>query len=386
MATAKKFPHNSGSGKPLAGLSRRQFIKFCGCVAAALGVPVSMAPKIARAIEQRGRLPVVWLSFQGCTGCTESLLRSTHPTLEKLLFEIISLEYHETLNAGAGIQAEAALKETLNRDAGRFVLVAEGSIPVADKGVYVRINEQAGVDLLNEVAPKALAVIAIGSCASWGGIPSSGPNPTGAKSVGSILEGRPVVNITGCPPNPYNFLETVLYFATFGKLPELDAHNRPKFAYGRLIHENCERRPHFDAGRFAKAFGDDGHKKGFCLYKLGCKGPETFANCQVVKFGDVEASPISIGHPCFGCTESGVGFKKPMFQSADIQRFTPPAFYPRVFESRGEGVTPLTAAFGGAAFGGAIGAGYALANRLFKVTDGKEGADKPEGGGAHEDE
>jgi len=215
MATAKKFSCNSGSGKPLADLSRRQFIKFCGCVAAALGMPASMAPKIARAIEQGGRLPVVWLSFQGCTGCTESLLRSTHPTLEKLIFEIISLEYHETLNAGAGIQAEAALKETLNRDVGRFVLVAEGAIPVADKGVYVRINEQAGVDLLNEVAPKALAVIAIGSCASWGGIPSAGPNPTGAKSVGSILEGRPVVNIPGCPPNPYNFLSTVLYFATF---------------------------------------------------------------------------------------------------------------------------------------------------------------------------
>jgi len=178
-------------------------------------------PKIARAIEQGGRLPVVWLSFQGCTGCTESLLRSTHPTLEKLIFEIISLEYHETLNAGAGIQAEAALKETLNRDVGRFVLVAEGAIPVADKGVYVRINEQAGVDLLNEVAPKALAVIAIGSCASWGGIPSAGPNPTGAKSVGSILEGRPVVNIPGCPPNPYNFCRPFFILRRLGSCRSL---------------------------------------------------------------------------------------------------------------------------------------------------------------------
>lgn len=368
-------------------ISRRHFLKFCGCVAATIGLPLSMAPKIAQAIEKGERLPVVWLSFQACTGCTESLLRSTHPTLEKLIFDVISLEYHETLNAGAGIQAEAQIKEALRRDSGRMILVVEGSIPTEGRGGYVRINGQDGIDLLKEAASHSLAVIAIGSCASWGGIPSANPNPTGAKGVENALEGwpKPIVNIPGCPPNPYNFLSTVLYFVTLGKLPELDDKRRPKFAYGRLIHENCERRPHFDAGRFAKAFGDDDHRQGHCLYKLGCKGPETFANCQVVKFCDIEASPITIGHPCFGCTESTVGFKKPLFQTADIHHFSPPAFYPHTLEPGGEGATPFTAAFGGAAFGGAVGAGFALTNRLLKGAEDRESQGGPKSGGSKQD-
>ena len=201
------------------------------------------------------------------------------------------------------------------------------------------------------------AVIAIGSCASWGGMPSTDPNPTGASSVGDVL-GKPVVTIPGCPPNPYNFLATAVHFLTFGKLPEVDQLGRPKFAYGRIIHEHCERRAHFDAGRFAHEFGDEGHRKGYCLYKLGCKGPETYANCSTIGFGDVGESnwPVACGHPCIGCTEKGIGFTKPIHATAQLRGMSPPASYPRIVEQQGKtgfaGAAAL-AAIAGAAAGGA---------------------------------
>ena len=151
-------------------------------------------------------------------------------------------------------------------------------------------------------------------------MPSTGPNPTGASSVSEVL-GKPVVTIPGCPPNPYNFLATAVHFLTFGKLPDVDQLGRPKFAYGRIIHEHCERRAHFDAGRFAHEFGDEGHRKGYCLYKLGCKGPETYANCSTIGFGDAGENnwPVGCGHPCIGCTEKGVGFTKPIHMTAQLK-------------------------------------------------------------------
>jgi hydrogenase small subunit len=171
------------------------------------------------------------------------------------------------------------------KNKGKYVLVVEGAIPMKDEGIYCKIGGKTAIELMKECAKDAAAIISIGSCASWGGMPSTSPNPTGASPVSKML-GKPVVTIPGCPPNPYNFLSTVVHFLTFGKLPDLDAKGRPLFAYGRLIHENCERRAHFDAGRFAKQFGDEGHRQGWCLYKLGCKGPETYANCPSILFGD----------------------------------------------------------------------------------------------------
>ncbi|MCC9001578.1 MAG: hydrogenase small subunit, partial [Candidatus Competibacter sp.] len=208
-------------------------------------------------------------------------------------------------------------------------------------------------------AEGAAAIIGIGSCASWGGIPSSDPNPTHAKPVHEVLPGKTVINIPGCPPNPYNFLSTILYLLTFGKPPALDGKNRPKFAYGRLIHENCERRPHFDAGRFALEFGDYGHRQGFCLYKIGCKGPETHANCPAIGFGDVGEGnwPVGIGHPCFGCTEQGVGFTKPIHALAKVQTFAPPTAFPAVNSPKGEGLSPTAAAVVAGVAGLAVGAG-----------------------------
>ncbi len=353
----------------LDSVSRRSFLKFCSGVAVTLGLTPAAGSRIARAITNPKRPPVIWLSAQECTGCTESLLRSYHPTLETLILDMISLDYHETLQVGAGHQAEDARHASMEENFGNYLLVVDGSIPTKDDGIYCKVADRTMQEHVIEAAEGAAAIIAIGSCASWGGIPSSGPNPTGAVGVHEILPDKTVVSIPGCPPNPYNFLSTVLHFLTFGSLPALDEKNRPRFAYGRLVHENCERRAHFDAGRFALEFGDEGHRKGWCLYKLGCKGPETYANCPAILFGDVGSGswPVGTGHPCFGCTEKGVGFTKPIHALADVESVTPPLAFAAVDQPKGTGVTPGAAGVIGAAAGLAVGAGAVLASRLGKV-------------------
>jgi hydrogenase small subunit len=362
----------------ICGFSRRDFLKFCSTMAVGMGLPVGMGAKIAEAVTTQKRPPVLWLSAQECTGCTETLLRASHPTLEKLILELISLEYHETLLVGSGKQAEDWRVNAMKEYKGKYILVVDGSIPIKDNGIYCKIGGKTALSLLVEMATDAAAVVAMGSCSSWGGLPASDPNPTGATAAHEVLKSKgvktPVVNIPGCPPNPYNFLSTVLYYVTFKKLPELDDQARPKFAYGRIIHENCERRPHFDAGRFALQFGDEGHRKGHCLYKLGCKGPETFANCPVQLFNDVGSGawPVGTGHPCFGCTEKGVGFTVPLHSLARPKYITPPSLFTEVFPGK-EGVAPGTKALAAGVAGVAIGAaGAALLSGLGKKDDDKK--------------
>ena len=307
-------------------VSRREFVKFCGVAAAGMGLPLSMGIKIAEAVASPKRPPVIWLSGQECTGCSETLLRATHPTVETLILDLISLDYHETLSTPSGDMAEAARKKSIEENKGKFILVAEGSYPTKDGGIYCQVGGRPVIEILRETAPQAMAVIAIGSCAAWGGWPSATPNPTGATGAQEVLGGNfKVINIPGCPPNPYNFLSTVLYVLTFKKLPDLDGLNRPMFAYRRLIHEGCERRAHFDAGRFALEYGDEGHRRGWCLYKLGCKGPETYNNCPAQLFGDVSTRswPVGTGCPCFGCSEKGVAFTAPVIALADLTHYTP---------------------------------------------------------------
>lgn len=350
----------------LKGVSRRDFIKFCSVMAVSMGLPASFGLKIAEAATKaKRRPPVIWLHGQECTGCTESLLRATHPTLEHLILDLISLDYHETLNVGAGHQAEAALHHSVKQNAGKFILVVEGSAPVKEGGKYCMVGGRPFVDIVKETAAKAAAVIAIGSCAAWGGVQSSPPNPTGATGIPEVLKGTTVVTIPGCPPNAYNFLSTVLYFLTFGKLPALDEKARPKFAYGRLIHENCERRPHFDAGRFAKQFGDEGHLQGYCLYQLGCKGPITHANCPSILFYAGSGTwPVGTGHPCFGCTEEAVGFKVPLHTHAEVSDITPDAAHAPIEMKHGQGLSAGAAGVVGGIAGVAIGAGAMVAKQL----------------------
>jgi hydrogenase small subunit len=360
-------------------LSRRELLKFCAGIAATMGLSSAAGVRMAEAAISPDRPPVIWLHGQECTGCTESLLRSYHPTIEALLLDVISLDYHDTLCVGAGKQALDYKHAMMEKHKGKYVLVTEGGTPMKDGGIYCKVGGKTQAELVREAAEGAAAVIAIGSCASWGGIQSADPNPTGAVGTHEVIPGKLVINVPGCPPSPYNFLSTVLYLLTFKRPPALDQLNRPKFAYGRLIHENCERRPHFDAGRFALEFGDEGHRQGFCLYKIGCKGPETFANCPAIGFGDVGFGswPVGTGHPCFGCTEKETAFRKPLHALATVKTLTPPTAFPQVDAAKGQGVSTGAAATVGVVGGLVVGAGAML---LKQMSDKPKATDAPNKG------
>lgn len=352
-----------------AGIPRRDFLKFCTelMIAAPVGLALtnkSWAGEVAEELAGLRRPSVVWLHFQDCTGCTETLLRTSRPGVDELIFNIISLDYHETLMPGSGKQAEQALHAAIDGNSGKYFLVVEGSVPTKEQGVYMKLAGKPATEMLEQIGSKAKAVIAMGSCASWGGVPSAGDNPTGAVGVSDLLRGVPTVNLPGCPPNPYNLIGTVLEIIRTGAPPELDPDLRPKFAYDRVIHVQCPRRAHFDSGRFAQQFGDDGHRHGWCLYKLGCKGPDTHAGCSVRMFNETpDVWPIGIGAPCVGCTEKGIAFNIPIFQQASVHNITPPDTYPPVNLSQGRPANLATGA-AGLIVGAGIGAAWAAAQRF----------------------
>lgn len=283
------------------GVSRRDFIRFCTTMAAALALPSSFVPKIVEALEKKKRPTVVWLEFQDCAGDTESMLRASKPTVAEIVLDILSLDYHETIMAPSGKGAEKSLMDVVKNLKGQYIAIVEGAIPTKDDGVYCCIGGKTALSIAREVCGNALATIAVGSCASWGGIPSANPNPTGAVSVKKAVPGAKVVNLPGCPMNVENLTATIVHFLTFGTLPALDSHGRPYFAHGKRIHDNCERRAHFDAGQFVRQWGDEGHRLGWCLYEMGCKGPEAYFNCPSVKWNEGTSWPVQGGHGCIGC-------------------------------------------------------------------------------------
>ncbi len=285
------------------GISRRDFIEFCGQMAAVLGLSSLAVPRIAEAMESLQRPTVIWLQLQECTGCVESVIRSSDPTIGDLVLDVISLDFMDTLMAAAGTAAEKALDDSRKKNAGKYVLIVTGSVPTKEHGIYTMIGGKTARSLLEETARDAAAVIAVGACAHWGSVQASKPNPTGAVGVSEIVKDKPVLNIAGCPPIADVITATVVHFLTFGRLPETDADGRPLFAYGKSIHDNCERRAHFDAGQYVERWGDEGHRTGYCLYKMGCKGPVTHQNCPVVRWNEGTSWPIGCGHPCVGCAE-----------------------------------------------------------------------------------
>ncbi len=283
------------------GVSRRDFLKFSTLMAGVLALPTNFAPRIAQALAATKRPPVVWLEFQDCAGCSESFLRASRPSAAEIVLDVLSVDYHETIMAPSGKPAEAAKAATLR--AGGHLVVVEGSIPTKDGGLYCTIGGRTAEDLLREATQNAAAVIAVGSCASFGNIPAANPNPTGAVGVDQIINHVPVVNLPGCPVNVVNLTATVVHYLTFTSLPAMDRLKRPLFAYGKRIHDNCERRAHFDAGQYVEAWGDEGHRRGWCLYKMGCKGPQTYHNCPSVRWNEGVNWPIGAGHGCLGCSE-----------------------------------------------------------------------------------
>ena len=271
-------------------------------------MPTSTLAELEAALGRAQRPSVIWLSFQECTGCTESLSRSHSPTLEGLIFNFISLDYHHTLQAAAGSAAEAAREQALRQFYGKYVLVVDGSIPLNQDGAACTIAGKSSLNILQECAAGAAAVIAVGTCAAFGGIPKAMPNPTGAVSVMTLMEKgavarRPLINLPGCPPIPVVISGVFAHYLTFGHFPQTDAQGRPRVFYDQTIHDRCSRLHYFQAQQFAQSFDDAGARQGWCLYQLGCKGPVTHNVCATVKWNAGTSFPIEAGHPCLGCTE-----------------------------------------------------------------------------------
>ncbi len=304
----ESFPAGLGHdsvGAELArrGVTRREFLCFCASLSALMALPAGSAQAVATALAQAKRQSVIWLSFQECTGCTESLTRSHSPSLENLLFDLISLDYHHTLQAASGEAAEAARLAAMAENRGKYLVVVDGSVPLGNPG-YCTIAGLSVADILTETVSGAAAVIAVGTCAAYGGLPAARPNPTGAVAISALVKGKPVVNIPGCPPIPTVMTGVLAHFLTFGKLPELDDQGRPKAFYGETIHDRCYRRPFYDQGKFAETFDDEGARKGWCLFKLGCRGPITYNACATSKWNGGVSFPIQSGHGCLGCSEA----------------------------------------------------------------------------------
>ncbi len=300
------------------GISRRDFMIWSATITSLLALPMPFNTMVAEAAELADRVPLIWLSMAECTGCSESFTRTTTPDISTILFEHVSLEYQEVLMAAAGMQAEENLDNAIKNYKGKYLLAVEGAIPTANNGTFLTIGNKAetGVDLIKRVTKDAAAIMCVGTCSSFGGVQAASPNPTGAKGVGAVVD-LPVINVAGCPPNPANITGTLMYYIMFGRLPALDIFNRPKWAYGARVHDNCERRGHFDAGEFVLEFGDDNAKNGFCLFKMGCKGPYTFNNCPTERFNAHTSWPVLAGHGCIGCSEPDfwddmADFEKPL--------------------------------------------------------------------------
>ena len=253
--------------------------------------------------------PVVWIQTASCSGCSVSVLNARAPRITDLLLDEIipgqhiHLLFHATVMAGSGEPAIEILDAAAAGDPETYLLVVEGSIPTKCKGVFGTLGEESMVDRVTALAKNAAAIVALGTCASFGGMFAAEPNPTGCIGVGELLAEQgieiPLINIPGCPPHPDWFIGTMatLLIGGLGAV-ELDDVGRPKRYFGQLIHENCPRRAYFDEGKFAAKLGDEG-----CLYELGCKGTITHADCPLRRWNNGVNWVIGSGAPCNGCTE-----------------------------------------------------------------------------------
>ena len=284
-----------------SGISRRTFLKFCATTASLLALPQSAVADLATALGNARRPSVIWLPFQECTGCTEAILRSHAPTLESLIFDHISLDYQHTIMAAAGEQAEDARRAAMNAHKGQYLLLVDGSVPVGNPG-YSTISGMSNVDMLRESAKDAAGIIAIGTCASFGGIPKATQIRRGSGSKRHYYRqaNRKHFRLSATAYRDYS---CVVHYLTFKRFPDLDELQRPLAFFGESIHDRCYRRPFFEQRKFAKSFDDEGAKNGWCLFELGCKGPETFNACATVKWNQGTSFPIESGHPCLGCSE-----------------------------------------------------------------------------------
>ncbi len=295
------------------GVTRRSFMKLCGAIAVAAGLGELAAPRVAQALEEsvigatRGNLyPVIWIEGASCTGCTESFAQVETPDPATVVLEMISLNYSETLSAAAGHSMEEAKAQTI--EAGNYILIYEGAVLEGWNGQALRVADMPGTEHLVEAAANANAVVALGSCAVNGGWMGANPNSAGALGVEQHLKkvgiNVPVVNVPGCPANPEWLMAVLVDVVMMGKLPELNSMNKPAAIFDQTIHDNCERRGHFENGEFVYEFGSEEEAKGYCLYPVGCRGPQTKSNCGVTLWNNRRSWCVQAGAPCIGCCEA----------------------------------------------------------------------------------
>lgn len=288
------------------GIKRRDFLKYCGATAALLGLSEAFIPKIAAALEKASkRQPVIWLNFASDSGCTEAFIKATYPSPAQVILDILSVDYNETIMAAVGKQTEEILAKS--RKEGGYILIVEGGIPT--KKGHGMIGNMEMLEVFKINAAPAVAILAIGSCATDGGVPAAKPNPSQIIGTAEALKrvgiSKPLVNLDLCPVNPEYLVGVVVNYLLLGKIPDLDKFGRPVMFYGQTIHDNCERRAHFDAGRFVEKFGSQEEALNYCLYKMGCKGPMTWSACPKIQYNNRTSWCIKAGGPCIGCAERG---------------------------------------------------------------------------------
>lgn len=303
---------------PTHSITRREFLSWALATPASLKTLDEFLPRLAQALEEAVKeYPILWLQASTCSGCSVSVINTIHPSIKNVILEQVLpghkllLNYHGTLMAATGSLSTETAMEVMAKNKGRYVLVVEGAIPIQDGGMYGTIGEEAGRPITMKhwaetMGRDAMAVLAVGTCAAYGGLPAAAPNPSTSIGVLDFL-GRcgittPVINIPGCPCHPDWFIGTVAKILLYGmpKPAELDSFGRLKLFYGRSIHNRCINRDYLDDGIFATKFGEEG-----CLLELGCKGPFTNADCPVRLWNGSVNWCIGAGAPCIGCTEKG---------------------------------------------------------------------------------
>ena len=290
---------------------------------------------------------LVWLQGQGCTGDTVALISAREPSLVDVLTGIlpevsdINLAYHPTVMAPWGKTALSVLDDAKEGKLDPFVLILEGAIPDEQKaaregGYYCAVGDKDGKlitinELLMSLKDKAAAAVAVGSCASFGGIAAGKPNPTGAKGLLDFYGkdykstlGLPVINVSGCPAPGDNSIKTLAYLVLVARgvitaPPELDEHNRPKFLYGEMAHWICPRAGYASHGKYSHDFGEP-----YCMGLLGCKGPITYCRVPRDGFADGFGGCCTVGSICIGCTEPGFPDApfSPFFKKAPVWPWT----------------------------------------------------------------
>ena len=256
-------------------------------------------------METKPRTPVLWLHGLECTCCSESFIRSAHPLVSDVVLSMISLDYDDVTHGRRRPPGRGDPRGDPRQVQGEYILAVEGNPPLNQDGMSCIIGGRPFVEQLQEVAADCKAVIAWGSCASWGCVQAAQPNPTQATPMHKVIHDKPIIKVPGCPPIAEVMTGVITYMLTFDQIPALDRLGRPKMFYGQRIHDKCYRRPHFDAGQFVEAWDDEGARKGYCLYKMGCKGPTTYNACSTVRWNDGVSFPIQSGHGCIGCSEDG---------------------------------------------------------------------------------